>query len=305
MTDDSTNQHDIAWSPDSSRIVYVVDRNQGWELSIMNADGSGKQILRAFHAWIGHPSFNPDGTKIVFSTDTSLTPEYRYKTIWLWDGREAKTLYSGKADQAWPDYSPDGSRLAFASKEAGNFDIWLMKEDGTGLKRLTDSPEDEIAPEWSPDGKWIAYIRGGGVWKMRADGSRQVKLVSANASDRLSWSGEFIAYASKEGGIFNIWGTNENGTRKLKLTNLSSNTGDPGFSPDGKRLAYTTVSRGNRSIWVMDFSNYEAPLADTPAPPTPPPATVEEKAISWTVIGAILIVVILPVAWAIFRALFR
>ena len=62
--------------------------------------------------------------------------------------------------ESGPTISPDGREIAFAWDTNGNqFDICLMRVDGTGLKRLTDTPDPEFSPAWSPDGRQIAFIR--------------------------------------------------------------------------------------------------------------------------------------------------
>ena len=60
-------------------------------------------------------------------------------------------------NDGWPTWAPDGGRIAFESDRSGNWDIWVMNPDGTGLTNLTQSPEDELYPAWSPDGKKIAF----------------------------------------------------------------------------------------------------------------------------------------------------
>jgi len=81
-------------------------------------------------------------------------------------------IASGASDTA-PDWSPDGTRLAFTSHEDGNFEIYMVAASGAGRTRLTRSSATNVAPTWSPDGQWIAFLsdRGGGwaVWLLRAD----------------------------------------------------------------------------------------------------------------------------------------
>ncbi|MGH7627891.1 MAG: TolB family protein, partial [Gemmatimonadales bacterium] len=53
--------------------------------------------------------------------------------------------------------APPPERIAFATDRDGNFDIYLMNPDGTGLIRLTDHPAGEVDPDWSPDGSRIVF----------------------------------------------------------------------------------------------------------------------------------------------------
>lgn len=51
-----------------------------------------------------------------------------------------------------PAWSPDGSKIAFSSNRDGNFEIYVMGADGTGVTRLTNRAATDILPAWSPDG---------------------------------------------------------------------------------------------------------------------------------------------------------
>jgi len=56
-------------------------------------------------------------------------------------------VMSGAVTPAW---SPDGDWIAFASNHEGNYDIYLIRPDGSGLRRLTQSPEAELSVGWGP-----------------------------------------------------------------------------------------------------------------------------------------------------------
>jgi Tol biopolymer transport system component len=61
---------------------------------------------------------------------------------------------------AWdyqPAWSPDGTKIAFASDRDDDFDLYVMKEDGSGVERLTDEPGNQVFAAWSPDGTKIAF----------------------------------------------------------------------------------------------------------------------------------------------------
>ncbi len=81
-------------------------------------------------------------------------------------------LTMGGSDTA-PDWSPDGTRVAFTSREEGNYEIYIVGANGAGRTRLTTAGGTNVAPTWSPDGRWIAYLsdRGGqwAVWLVRAN----------------------------------------------------------------------------------------------------------------------------------------
>lgn len=57
-----------------------------------------------------------------------------------------------------PSSEPSG-RIAFLSTRDGNFEVYVINADGTGLKRLTNTSDDECCPVWSPDGSRLAWLR--------------------------------------------------------------------------------------------------------------------------------------------------
>ena len=64
--------------------------------------------------------------------------------------------------------SPDGSRVAFASRATGNSDIWTQDVDGSDLRQLTNDEAADAWPVWSPDGAWIVFgSLQNGTWETR------------------------------------------------------------------------------------------------------------------------------------------
>jgi len=102
------------------------------------------------------------------------------------------------------DTSPaaSGSRIAFMSARDGNWEIYAVNLDGSGLKRLTNNGANDGLPAWSPDGRSIAFAsnRSGAwaIWVMDATGDNQRKLFDLGGgyggggsdwtTERISWS---------------------------------------------------------------------------------------------------------------------
>jgi TolB protein len=85
------------------------------------------------------------------------------ETVWVLavEGPNAGTARSVGPGRQ-PTWSADGRTIAFADYDAaGNSDIWLVGADGTNRRRLTLSPQWEAEPAWSPDGRAIAYVNAG------------------------------------------------------------------------------------------------------------------------------------------------
>jgi Tol biopolymer transport system component/DNA-binding winged helix-turn-helix (wHTH) protein len=72
----------------------------------------------------------------------------------------------GPSTHVQPSWSPDGRSVAYASDQAGSFDIWVQRLDGSEPQQVTDSSSHEWQPAWSPDGQWLAFRseeHGGGL----------------------------------------------------------------------------------------------------------------------------------------------
>jgi WD40 repeat protein len=95
------------------------------------------------------------------------------------DGTNPRQIAVGGSERN-PESSPDGKQIAFMSKRDGNWEIYLVNTDGSGLHRLTEDVANDGLPAWSPDGHHIAFVsdRDGSwaIWVMNPDGSGQRRL---------------------------------------------------------------------------------------------------------------------------------
>lgn len=85
-----------------------------------------------------------------------------------------------------PVVSADGQSVAFMSFRGGNWDVYKVNTDGTGLTQLTTDTADDGLPAWAPDGEAIAFVsnRDGiwAIWAMNADGTNQRPLFELEGS---------------------------------------------------------------------------------------------------------------------------
>lgn len=81
----------------------------------------------------------------------------------------------------YPDVSPDGSTILFQSNRSGNWQLWRVGRDGSGIVRLTNDTFNHRQPAWSPDGKLVAYSSDQGL----PSGRRAIWLMAAPGTDVL------------------------------------------------------------------------------------------------------------------------
>jgi TolB protein len=143
--------------------------------------------------------------------------------------------------------------VAFASNEAGSFDLYLVRLDGTGARRLTDGPADETSPAWSPDGRRLAFwSRTAGTSDLAVLdlGSGGVHLLHvATGPDNLhhvfapSWSprGDRILFESNRAGdgSSELYVVRPDGSGLARLTHDGVLDAAPSWHPDGRSFVFS------------------------------------------------------------------
>ena len=167
----------------------------------------------------------------------------------LTDERGDLSTLEGVQYQTEPAWSPDGTKIAFASAREGSFDIYVMNRDGTGATRLTSTKQNDQHPTWSPDGSRIAFSRFSDVdhlYVMNADGTGTRRLtdddLTAEAEPAWAPDGNWIAYSHRESGsdFREIWVVRPDGTGRRAVTKLNAKSYTPTWAPDSKRLAFSS-----------------------------------------------------------------
>jgi fibronectin type 3 domain-containing protein len=178
------------------------------------------------------------------------------------DGTGVTRLTNNSADDWYPCFSPDGTKIAFVSSRDGNNEIYIMNSDGTNQTRLTNNSADDRYPCFSPDGTKIAFQsnRDGyfGIYVMNIDGTGVTRLTNPSISigdyhPSFSPDGTKIAFSSLRDGNAEIYIMNSDGTNQTRLTNNSANDGEPCFSPDGTKIAFVSDRDGRAEIYLMNL----------------------------------------------------
>jgi Tol biopolymer transport system component len=171
-----------AWSPDGTRLVFVCYTDDLTStLQVLDPLSKSMHELErvVFPEFIdSSPRWSPDGTTIAFDMlkwdrdPTNQSPVGSLVATVPAAGGAVRRVTGFDSFAAAPDWSPDGSLLAYNTYDLGNVhgtkqpsNVYLMKPDGTGNRQLTTASTDGSMriglPRWSPDGTrlWVSVVR--------------------------------------------------------------------------------------------------------------------------------------------------
>ena len=183
LTSDNIYDTGPSWSASGRRIVYVHRRHH---VLTMDEGGQTGRLVIPERGIVRSPHFSPSGKRVVYTRGRRGGVDARHPIfIVRTDGTHVRRVIAGRI--AWPSYSPDGRRIAFAGIPHGENKggIWTVHPDGSHLRRLTRDTERRFAqmPDWAPDGRHIVFVRCdreparftcvGAMDLMRADGSHR------------------------------------------------------------------------------------------------------------------------------------
>jgi len=203
-------------------------------------------------------SLSPDGTRAIVSrSDDPSNPTV--ETLWLVDfSRGTSTRFTfGSSSALLGTWSPDGSRIIFASNSGGEYDLYEKLASGvTAEDVLLKSSDDKWLTDWSRDGHFLLYQSTGAakrgnedLWVLPLEGDKKPFLFESTGADsdngHFSPDGHLIAYASDESGRNEIYvRTFSSATTATAATTggkwLISTAGgiEPRWRGDGKELYY-------------------------------------------------------------------
>ncbi len=144
LTTDEAPDADPRFSPDGRRILYTTLRGGFPEVWVMGRDGSDPKKVTAG----SQGSWSPDGGSIVFIRDNQAFVRE------LSSGTERRVTPESWERCGVPAWSPDGKRLAVASRHTGQIGVYLLGLDGKDAAPL-DAGEPACTPCWSRDGKRV------------------------------------------------------------------------------------------------------------------------------------------------------
>jgi Tol biopolymer transport system component len=262
VTNDPNVEARPRWSPDGSKLLYARLNESGlWDIWAVPALGG---VARKLVDNAADPAWSPDDRSIAYANLTT-------GGIWMCDpagrGPRQITIAPVQERHRQPVFSRDGRRLAFVRRVAtgGPYGELAVTEANTGqFRSLTDDGAFVGSPAWSPDGSFIYFASGRGgainIWKVTVAGGQPEQITVGQGDDAdldVSTDGQRIVFSSYRINI-NLEQIILNATRTPARVWLTADAAHgelgPGYSRDGKRIAYFTNRRGAESdaIWVMN-----------------------------------------------------
>ena len=288
LTDVARSSNAPRWRPDGKALAFLSarsapgDDNPRTQVWLLPLSGGEPHRLTSLDNGVTTFQWSPDGTKLAVvsrsgPSDTAKSPSdvrhYRHANykfndtgwfddkrahIWVVDAAsgQATQLTSGDEwNDADPQWSPDGRRIAFVSDRTGkafdegqNTDVWVIDANGGPLTKISDHAEGDSSPRWSPDGQTIAFISAvpekshPRIWLAPARGGAAAKT----AADNIDLIPTGLRWSADGRGLY--FETGVKGTSQLYRVDLAA-----------RRAA--AVTSGERTVHLVDVHDKTGRLA--------------------------------------------
>jgi eukaryotic-like serine/threonine-protein kinase len=235
-------------------------------------DRSGKELGKAGGPdsfGLFGPSLSPDGRRVaLFEADGNVD-------VWLLDlGRNTLGRFTtDAADDVFPIWSPDSTRIVFSSNRKGTFDLYQKPPTGAESEQLLlTTPQAKLATDWSLDGRFLLYHSldpnmSNDIWALPLGGDRKpfpvVQTMFDEGDAQFSPDGKWIAYQSNESGRFEIYVQPFPGPGSRLFISTAGGY-QARWGRDGKELFYIAPDNQLMAVPIRLAANGQAAEAGAP-----------------------------------------
>ena len=201
------------WLPGASGFLYTTFKRNFGEVfrADIAAGGIRPRPLATFPGLNNGAVASPDGR--LAALVLSFTGNVELYVMNLQTRKLHRLTRTPHANEASPDWSPDGKTIAYVSDAGRSPQIHLLSPGGVG-RRIVYNLQESVAPDWSSDGR--------------------------------------IAFCGKSGGRYGIYVCGPTGAWTCVSPNDGANYEDPSWAPDDRHIVATRTAGGRRSLVVLD-----------------------------------------------------
>ena len=240
--------HAGAWSPDSTQLVYA----KGNELYLAKGDGSDSHRLASLNGWPANIRWSPGRSVLRLTLKDQKTNATELWEISV-EGKNAHKLLPGWHNppaECCGVWTSDGKHFLFSSQgsiwELTEKSGWLGKNNAEPI-HLTSGPLALFSPVLSKDGEKLFVVGRrprGQLVRQELASDRLMPFLNGISVEHVSFSndGQWVAYVAFPEGT--LWRSKADGSERLQLSNPPLYASLPRWSPDGKQIAFFSVTPG-------------------------------------------------------------
>jgi len=210
LTKEEGDYSGLIWAPDSSRLAFIIDREDHTDVGVVPAIGGPVVVVGGTPQDEDSPIWAPSSDRLAFIRRTPDWSGYQIRVSGA-DGTAGRGIVAEQYERGVEEFhfdgnrhwSPDGRLIVYLSNRDGYNHLWVVPVEGGEPTPLTSGPFVDYDPQWSPTGDRVLFVssRAGDleerhVWAVDAAGGDPVRLSGGGFASRPAWSsdGARIAY---------------------------------------------------------------------------------------------------------------
>jgi TolB protein len=227
-----------AWSPDGTRLAYVVVNKGNPELFVRNIYSKNAQRIAAFQGLNNAPAWSPDSRRLALTLSKDGNAEIYVMDL---DTQKLHRITNNYATDTEAVWTPDGASLLFTSDRGGKPQIYMVRVDANGAvggaTRKTYDGDYNARANIAPDGKRVAFVHESGgkfriaVLDLENDQFSILTETQLDESPSFAPNGGMIIYETEIQSKSMLVITSADGRAKQPLSFSSGAVHQPAWSP--------------------------------------------------------------------------